>query len=101
MVGRLLHDNVARFEVNGLVVEHHIDLARHDDGVVNRACAVHQRIGDRNATRGRSITHHFHHEIGIHFRQGRVINRRKFDDLDHRAVSRRRDAERPLAGVVL
>jgi hypothetical protein len=37
MVGRLLHNDTARFEVDSLIVEHHVDLARHDNGVVDRA----------------------------------------------------------------
>jgi hypothetical protein len=39
--------------VDRLVVKHHVDLARHDDGVVDRARPVHQRIAYWDAARRR------------------------------------------------
>src|SRR5271154_7071547 len=90
VVGRLLHDDVARFEVYGLVVEHHVDLAGHDDGVVDRAGAVLQRIGHRRAAPRRVATGDIHHELGIHGREFGIIDRREFDDTENRAVIRRR-----------
>src|SRR5215467_4136687 len=44
VVGRLLHDHVARLQMHVTVVEHHVDLAREDDRVVETAGAMHQRM---------------------------------------------------------
>jgi len=51
VIGRLLHDDVTGLEVDRLVIKHHVDLAGHDDGVVDRTRAMHQGIGDRHAAR--------------------------------------------------
>ena len=47
MIGRLLHDDVARFEVHRAGVEHHVYLARHDDRIIHRAGTMRQRIARR------------------------------------------------------
>src|SRR6267378_501395 len=49
MVRRLLHDHVALLEMYVAVIEHHVDLAGQDDGVIETACAMHQGMLDRNA----------------------------------------------------
>src|ERR1043166_6982314 len=51
MVGRLLHHGVARLEMNAGLVEHHVDLARNHDGIIERAAAVHHRVLHRRAAR--------------------------------------------------
>src|SRR5712671_2826857 len=47
MVGALLDQHVAGLEMDLAVVEQHVDLALHDDGVVNGERAVHQRVARR------------------------------------------------------
>src|SRR5690349_1249797 len=37
MIGGLLHGDVSGFQVHGFVVEHHVDLSRHDDRIVKLA----------------------------------------------------------------
>ena len=41
MIGRLLDHDIARLHVHCRLVEHHVDFAGKDDGVVDRARAVH------------------------------------------------------------
>src|SRR5215475_7914730 len=41
VIGALLHQYVARLEMNFRFVEQHVDLAGHDDGIIHRASAVH------------------------------------------------------------
>lgn len=94
MVGRLLDDDVAGFEVDRLVVEHHVDFARHDDGVVDRARPVHERIAYRNSARRRVIAGEFHHQLGWHFGLVSGPKRWDFDNAEHSAVIRRIEAGR-------
>jgi hypothetical protein len=51
VVGRLLHDHVARLQMHIAVVEHHVDLAGENDRVVETAGAMHQRMLHRNTAR--------------------------------------------------
>src|SRR5262249_43612397 len=55
VVGALLDQHVASLEVDLAVVEQHVDLALHDDGVVDGQRAVHQRVARRQAFLGRVV----------------------------------------------
>ena len=39
-----MDDDVVGFDVRGAGVEHHVDLARHDDRIIHRAGTMHQRM---------------------------------------------------------
>src|SRR5215475_13906579 len=55
MVGALLNQYVASLEMHLAVVEQHVDLALHDDGVMDGECAVHQRVPRRQSLFGRVV----------------------------------------------
>jgi hypothetical protein len=79
MVGRRLHNDTARFEVDSLIVEHHVALARHDDGVVDRACGASADWllqGQRDSALSPTT---FIMKLGSVFASG-IIGRRNFDD---------------------
>jgi len=89
MVGRLLDHDIAGFEVNRLVVEHHIDFARHNYRIVDGARAVQQRIGHRNAAGQCAMAGEFHHRLGWLFRAVPGAERRDVDDTEYLAVGGR------------
>src|SRR5436305_7886515 len=49
MIGALLDQDIAGLEVDFGVIEKHVDLTLHDDGVIDRQRAVHQRVPRRHA----------------------------------------------------
>src|SRR5580658_6089937 len=63
VVGRLLDNDVAGFEVHRAGVELHIDLAGNDDRVIHRAGAMHQRIARRRAAFRYVRADRFHRSI--------------------------------------
>src|SRR5262249_41541252 len=68
VVGALLDEHVARPEMDLLLVEFHVDLARHHHRVVDGARAVHERMGGRPILRRRVVVVVRHlplHEIGL------------------------------------
>src|SRR6516225_9132922 len=79
MIGRLLDDHIAGPHVHHRVVEHHVDLARQHDGIIDGARAVHQRVPHGKAPPRRALADNLHHEIRVHFRLFGRIERRKFD----------------------
>jgi hypothetical protein len=62
---------------------------------------VHQRIAYWDAARRRLFANYLHHEIGIHFRHGSLIERWKFDDEEFGSVVRRIDADFSRRGILL
>src|SRR5215467_12227948 len=92
VVGALLDQYVTGLEMHLAVVEQHVDLALHDDGVVDGARAVHQRVARRQALSGRVIADLLMQVILLElFDLGR--GRRNVDDAEDRALLRRRDAD--------
>src|SRR5262245_56187800 len=55
VVGALLDQHVAGLEMDLAVVDQHVDLTLHDDGVVDGERAVHQRMAWRQAPLGRVV----------------------------------------------
>src|ERR1700730_18221224 len=41
VIGALLHQDVSRLQVNLRIVEQHVDLAGHDDGIIHLASPMH------------------------------------------------------------
>src|SRR5215813_14357564 len=92
VIGALLHQYVARLEMNFRIVEQHVDLAGHDDGVIHRARAVHGWMARRQSALGRAVAKALVHAVGIELaRFGRF--RRKIDDAKDRAAARRHDTD--------
>src|SRR3954469_14134015 len=63
MVGALLHQHVAGLEMNLVIVEQHVDLARHYDGVVDGASAMHGRMPRREAALGCAVAEALMHGV--------------------------------------
>jgi hypothetical protein len=55
MIGRLLDDDIAGPHVHHRAVEHHVDLARQHDGVIDGPRAVHQRMPHGKTPRRRAF----------------------------------------------
>jgi hypothetical protein len=86
VIGGLLDRDIAGLQVHRFVIEHHVDLARHDDGVVDGAGAVHQRMSDRNAPRRCMIADDIHHRVRRYFCFRCGVERRKLDDPEGCAI---------------
>lgn len=92
MIGALLHQYVARLEMNFRIVEQHVDLASHDDGIIHRASAVHGWMARRQSAFGRAVAQALVHGVRIEL-AGFGRFRRKIDDAEDRATTRRHDAD--------
>jgi hypothetical protein len=55
MIGCLLDHDVTRLDVNHRIVEHHVDFAGQNDGIVDGPRAVHERMPDRKSPGRRAI----------------------------------------------
>src|SRR5581483_5389894 len=85
VIGALLDQHVAGLEMDFAVVEQHVDLALHDDGIVDGAGAVHERMARRPSPRWRMIGELALHVTGrelLHVRR----DRREVDDAKSRAA---------------
>src|SRR5262249_33829154 len=82
VISALLHQHVTGLEMNFRVVEQHIDLTGHHDGIVHRARAVHGRMPRRRSALGHAIAEAAMHGIVVESpRLGRF--RREVDDAKH------------------
>ena len=90
MIGRLLDDDIACLHVDDRVVQHHVNLAGQDNGIINGSGAMHHWMLHGKAPRWRVISDDLHHEIGVHPGFGGGIERRKLDHSDLGAVVGRR-----------
>src|SRR5262249_36268230 len=92
VIGALLHQHVTGFEMNFRIIEQHVDLAGHDDGVVHGARAMHGRMPRRQSALGRPIAEAAMHGVVVEpARLGRF--RREIDDAKHGAAARWHDAD--------
>src|SRR6266702_4394613 len=49
VIGALLHQDVSRLQVNLRIVEQHVDLAGHDDGIMPMSIAARSALPERSA----------------------------------------------------
>src|SRR5215470_5377615 len=68
VIGALLHQHIARLEMNLRVVEQHVDLAGHHYSVVHGARAMHGGMPRRQSALGRTIAEALMHSTGSRFR---------------------------------
>src|SRR5438309_5872056 len=92
VIGALLHEHIAGLEVNFRIVEQHVDLAGHYNGVVHCARAVHGGMPRRQAALGRTIAEALMHGSGVEISRLRRF-RRKLDDAKHRSAAWRHDTD--------
>src|SRR5215471_4264489 len=78
--------------MNFRIVEQHVDLAGHDDGVIHRARAVHGWMARRQSALGRAVAKALVHAVGIELARFERF-RRKIDDAKDRAAARRHDTD--------
>src|SRR5438105_3973725 len=85
VVGALLHQDIASLEMNFGVIEQHVDLAFHDNRVIDGTRPVHQWVPRRQAFLRRMVTDLLVQKIGrkrLDFRR----RRRDIDDAEDAAT---------------
>src|SRR5262245_45257573 len=65
VIGALLHEHVAGLEVNFRIVEQHVDLPGHDDGVIHCARTMHGGMPRWQSALGRTIAQALMHGTGV------------------------------------
>ena len=97
MIGRLLDENIAGFDMDLAVVQQHVDFAVENDCVIDGFGPV--RIGVPRVALGRRIDAHRAQNFIVIDRRCMRTRRSEIDDTENGAVFRRRHAGRRLRAV--